>query len=184
MAKKYNDARAVKQTKSSSAAAKEVTVDKKTIKKIGKSPILIVAILFLAIGAAAGFFAAKKLTLFRFDTFTVNGIKAEENDYVEIDVTALKESLLAEGKPNEFSDMNALIQSGGVEVSFFGKSLKDDVKRVIYYREDKSHDITEVEFIDLEKSGIYYEEYTVDHFAFRNSKLIRTIIVTGVENDG
>ena len=73
MAKKYNDARAVKQTKSSSAAAKEVTVDKKTIKKIKKSPILIVAILFLAIGAVAGFFAAKKLTYFRFDTFTVNG---------------------------------------------------------------------------------------------------------------
>ena len=80
--------------------------------------------------------------------------------------------------------MNALIESGGVEVSFFGKSLKSDVKRVLYYREDKSHDIVEVEFIDLEKSGIYYEEYTVDHFAFRNSKLIRTIIVTGVENDG
>ena len=80
--------------------------------------------------------------------------------------------------------MSALIESGGVEVSFFGKSLKDDGKRVIYYREDKSHDISEVEFIDLEKSGIYYEEYTVDHFAFRNSKLIRTMIVTGVENDG
>ena len=62
MAKKYNDARAVKRTKSSPAAAKEVTVDKKTIKKIKKSPILIVAILFLAIGAVAGFFAAKKLT--------------------------------------------------------------------------------------------------------------------------
>ena len=42
MAKKYNDARAVKRTKSSPAAAKEVTIDKKTIKKIGKSPILIV----------------------------------------------------------------------------------------------------------------------------------------------
>ena len=71
MAKKYNDARAVKRTKSSPAAAKEVTIDEKTIKKIGKSPILIVAILFLAIGAVAGFFAAKKLTYFPCDTFTL-----------------------------------------------------------------------------------------------------------------
>lgn len=182
MAKKYNDARAVKQTKSS--AASEVTVDKKTIKKIKKSPILIVAILFLAIGAVAGFFAAKNLTYFRFASFSVNGVKAEENDYVEIDVTELKATLSAAGKPNEFADMNALIKSDGVEISFFGASLKDKVKRVLYYREDKSHDVVAADNIDLEKAGIYYEEYTVDHFAFKNSKLIRTIVVTGVENNG
>ena len=190
MAKKYNDARAVKVEKTT--APKEVTVSKKTVKKIKKSPVLIILIVCLLIGAAGGFFAGKKLSYFRLGGFTVNGVAAEENDYVEIDLTSIKEKLENErtaadnADPVTAEDIKAAltVNDGGAEISFFGKSVGDTVTCVLYYREDKTHDIEKVDEIDYTKAGIYYEEYTSSHFAFSSAKLIRTIIVTGVEQDG
>ncbi len=188
MAKKYNEARAVKAEKTSVAA--DVKVSKKTINKIKKSPVLIILVICLAIGAAGGFFAAKRLCYFRLSEFSVNGVVSEENDYATVDLSEIKEAIRRErgddSSPITTEDIKnkLVVKSGGAECVFLGKSLDKSITRTVYYRVDKSQPYAVTDEIDYFTPGIYYEEYTSSHFAFSKSRLIRTIVVTGVEEDG
>ena len=76
------------------------------------------------------------------------------------------------------------IEDDGFEIKFLGSSVADTVSKKLLYREDLSEDAKEVAEIDFSRAGTYYVEYTSTHFAFKNLKLIRTIFVTGVEENG
>lgn len=183
----YSRARA---TKKSSSVELNTNISKRNQKKavnaIKKSPILIVAVLFLIIGIAGGFFAYKMLSSFEMNTYLVNGVASSEKDYVVVDVSAIKESVLstdAEATMEEiFSSIS--LEDNSVTCKFFGIDISDSVSTKYYYREDISHDTQEVTKIDVTTAGVYYIEYTSSFFAFKNKTLIRTIVITEVENDG
>lgn len=164
-------------------------INKKTKKKILKSPILIVFILLFAVGAALGYFITDKNVDFSPLMMKLNGIQTEENDYAEIDVSIIKDQLQSKKTDNspvtaEEIAAAADFYDAGVSAYFFGTSLADKIIKKVFYREDISHDASETEIIDFMKSGIYYIEYTCDHFAFGNKKIIKTILISGVEIDG
>ncbi len=159
---------------------------KNIVRKVKKSPILIIAILAIIIGAVIGFFGFTVLSPFEMNSFLVNGVESEETDYVIIDLSQIKEELLNSNPDITTDDLYSSIniEDKGVTSKFFGFDVSDTVNVEYYYREDISHDITQVDKIDLTTAGVYYIEYTSTHFAFKNTLLIRTIIVTEVENDG
>lgn len=176
----YGDAGSTTKTTSSKSAAKAV-------KKIKKSPIAVLLIIFLIAGAVVGFVVANQTTYFTFNAYTVDGVASDEADYVVIDLTEKKlefeETLGRALTVQEVAD-SIKIEDGGIEICFLGKFVADTVLSKIYYREDLSHDECEVSEIDLTVAGTYYVEYVSSHFAFKNTKLIRTIFVTGVEENG
>lgn len=182
------DTRAVKKT-----AAVNVDVPsggkntKKQIKKALRYPAAIIVAAFLIIGAAAGYFAATKTTYFALSPYKVDGVASEENDYVCVDLSEKRAELEQVGTPADTAEQIAArlkIEDGGFEIRFLGSSVADTVSARILYREDLSHDATEVDKIDYATAGTYYIEYTSSHFAFKNVKLIRTVFVTGVEENG
>lgn len=185
----YSKARATKSSKEFSAgngsnlSKRQQNKIKKTILK---SPVLVISILFLIVGAVGGFFAFKFLSPFEMKGFKVNGVVSAENDYVIIDMSNLKEQYMLANTDAEMEDFYASIsiEDLGFECKFFGVDMSKTVTKKYCYREDISHETQEVSEIDLETPGVYYIEYTSSHFAFKNKTLIRTIIVTGVENDG
>jgi len=185
--KEYSNARATKKTKTISTTS---TVSKRTQKKaintIKKSPILIVASLCLIIGLAGGFFAYKMLSSFSMNEFKINGVASAENDYIIVDLQEIKNNYLQANPTAIMDDVYASIslEDQSVTCKFFGVDLTSSVTTKYYYRVDISHDIEETTKIDVKTAGVYYVEYTSSFFAFKNSKLVRTIIVTGVENDG
>lgn len=187
MARNYNQSRATKEDKSGELAVKSNSkTRKKTVKKLKKYPVAIAVVLFLVIGAAIGYVFAPQFNSFELGSYTVNG-EVQENDYAEIDLTAIKETLSATS--DDPVDIDEIIKSveikdGGATAKFLGKSVDDTITRTVYYREDGSKPTEKVDGIDLTKAGIYYEEFISSHFAFRSARLIRTIIVTGVEQDG
>ena len=186
MAKSYNKSRATKVEKSSEISASSVKVSKQTIKKLKKYPAVIAVVVFLVIGTIVGYVLAPKFNSFELGTYTVNGIE-QENDYVEIDLTEVKDDL--SNSPSEVVTIDDIINAvtlndGGAKATFLGKSVDSTIIKTYYYREDGTKPYEKVDSLDLSKAGIYYEEFTSSHFAFRSSKLIRTIIVTGVEQDG
>ncbi len=181
----YKNARAKKTT--TKAQPVEITVDKKTQKKIKKSPVAICLIVCLIAGAVLGVFLTQRYAIFEFNDYYVNGVASAEQDYIEIDLSAQKSTLeQASDDPVSLDDIVSAItlSDGGVDVTIFGKDMSDTVTVAMYYREDISHDIVAVDAIDLAVAGIYYIEYTSSHFLFAGTKLIRTIIVMGVEIDG
>jgi len=144
------------------------------------------AVIFLIIGAVGGFFAYKNLSSFSMNYYKVNGVASAENDYVIIDMLEIKENYL---KINPSAEMEEIYNSINLEDSsvickFFGIDKSDSVSVKYLYREDISHDTKEVNKVDVRVPGVYYVEYTSSFFAFKNVTLIRTIIVTEVENDG
>lgn len=164
-----------------------VKINKKTVKKLKKSPVAILVALFLIIGFAAGYFVSQKAVYFTFNDYAVNGVASEEKDYVVIDLSGIKEKLTAESaSPVTYEEIAGavVLSDGGCEISFFGKDLKSTLSTRVLYREDISHDCAVVQKIDLTVPGTYYVEYSSSHFAFKNANLIRTIVVTGVEIDG
>ena len=182
----YSRARATKKTITKSTSNLSNKSTKKAMKAIKKSPILIVAVLFLIVGVAGGFFAFKMLSLFEMNSYFVNGVESAEKDYVIVDVSAIKESFLLNNPDATMDEIYAAInlEDKSVSCKFFGLDIVDTVTTKYYYREDISHNTTEVEKVDIEKPGVYYIEYTSSHFAYKNKILIRTIIITEVENDG
>lgn len=118
--------------------------------------------------------------------YSVNGVASAEVDYIVIDMSAIKESYLLENPNAEMEEVYSSVKlnDGGFVCKFFGIDISDKVTTTYYYREDISHDWSKVNGIDVTTAGVYYIEYKSNHFAFENSTLIRTIIVTGVENDG
>lgn len=176
----YGDVSATTKTTSSKSTAKAV-------KKIKKSPIAVLLITLLIIGAVIGYVAANKTTYFAFNAYEVDGVASDEVDYTVIDLTEKKrvfeESMGRTLTVREVAD-SIEIEDGGIEIRFLGKSVANTVSSKIYYREDLAHDEYEVSEIDLTVAGTYYVEYVSSHFAFKNTKLIRTIFVTGVEENG
>lgn len=191
MAKKdYSKARATK--KKSGSKNLTINIDesdvKNAVKSAKKSPIILVALFALLAGAVGGFFAFNYFCKFEMNNFSVWGEVADEVDYVVLDVSALKEKMLAENSQVTMEQIYSNIEKGivdeGVECKFFGMDAGTSVNVSYSYREDISHDAEKISKIDVSRAGVYYIEYTSSHFAFRNKTLIRTVIVMGVENDG
>ena len=186
--KNYHEARATKDSKERDVNfnfSKSKT--KKYARKIKKSVILTVIAVSMIIGAVIGFFAANSLNKFYMNDFYVAGVKAQEADYIEVDVSKIRESLengTASSITMEQVYNAASLTDEGVTIKFLGINAKNSVTTKYFYREDISHDIQEVSGIDVSVPGVYYIEYTSSHFAFKNTTLIRTVIVTGVEVDG
>lgn len=159
---------------------------KKAVNAVKKSPVLIVVVFALILGAVGGFFGFTYLSPFEMNGYKVNGVSSTEKDYVIVDMLDIKNDYMITHSGASMDDMYASIklEDGGFDCKFFGIDISDTVTTKYYYREDISHDSVETDKIDVETSGVYYIEYTSSHFAFKNKKLIRTIIVTEVENDG
>ena len=191
---KYEQARAVKQSGRRDIDTGSISSSsaRRGYKKLKKSPLLLIIAIFLSLGAVGGFFLAKSSCVFYMNEYKVNGAKSTEIDYIYVDMSAHKNKLVeadkASGHPvgvttgKVYSTM--ILEDGGVTASFLGIDITDSVTVKYYYREDISHDMVQVSAIDIKTAGVYYIEYTSSHFAYKNVKLIRTIIVTEVEVDG
>lgn len=181
-------ARAAKERKS--LETKDINLTKrqknKAVNTVKKSPVLIVIVIALILGLVAGFFAFTLLSPFEMKDYKVNGVVSSEKDYVIVDMLDIKGDYLAIHPDGSMEDIYASIEllDEGYECKFFGVDVSDSVTTKYYYREDISHDQEEVDKIDVTNAGVYYIEYKSSHFAFKNKVLIRTIIVTEVENDG
>lgn len=182
----YSRARATKKSSSVKSATISKRSQKKAINTIKKSPTLIIAVLFLIIGIAGGFFAYNALSAYEMNNFLVNGVVGNEVDYVIIDMSVIKEDVLQTNADATMEDVYSSIslEDKSVTCKFFGIDLTETISTKYYYREDISHNTQEVTKIDVTTAGVYYIEYTSSHFAFKNKTLIRTIVVTEVENDG
>lgn len=187
MATKNSNARAKKQQNTVDFDGELKSSDKKKITKtLKKTTLLIVCLVFLVIGLVGGYFAHSYLSAFEMNVFKVNGVESEEVDYVEVDVSLIKEGLEEEGESVTMEKLYSSItlEDGGVKCTIFGIDLSNTISVKYYYRQDISHDAEVVDKIDLKTSGVYYVEYTSSNFLYKSKTLIRTILVTGVENDG
>ena len=91
----YSRARATKKSSSVNIGSNlNKKQQKKVVSSIKKSPIFGVAVLFLIIGLVSGFFAFKMLSPFSMDEFLINGVKSEQNDYVIVDMSAIKDEYI------------------------------------------------------------------------------------------
>ena len=161
---------------------------KKVFNKVKKSALLIIIAATLVIGIVGGFFLNKYTSKFELLSYKVNGTTSEEIDYVVVDVSEIRENLeAAEGSQNvTMEEIYAAVnlEDGGVNAKFLGVDISDSVTKTYYYREDISHEATEVNKIEVSTPGVYYIVYECSHFAFKKTILIRTIVITGVEIDG
>jgi len=188
MSERYNESRAVKKTREndyefnmSSSKAKRYG------KKITKSVVLIVIAVTLVIGGALGFLASSKLNSFYMNDYLVANVASPEKDYVEVDVSKVREGLENGGATMVTMEQiysATSLEDKGVTIKFLGMDVSKTLTTKYYYREDISHNTQEVNGVDVTVPGVYYIEYTSSHFAFKKTTLIRTIIVTGVEVDG
>ena len=183
----YTKARAVKKSTSQTRNININNKEKNQFKKqVKRQPIIVVILIALIVGALGGYFAYAILSPFELSAYTVNGVASDENDYIIIDMSQIKENILNKN-PDTTDDeifVSVVLNDEGVVCKFFGKDVSDTVKVEYFYREDISHDVATTDKIDVSVAGVYYIKYTSSHFAFKNTTLIRTIIVTGVENDG
>lgn len=191
----YNKSRAVKKQQETKSIDTDVLSkrQKRKIKtKIKNSTILLIVAITLVIGVATGFLLQKFTSSFIMNNFYVNGVVSEEKDYVFIDLTQVKEklentkALNADDTPVTITDVanSVTLEDNGASLKFFGINKNKAIKTKILYREDISHDVVEVSNINLSVPGVYYIEYSTTHFSYKNVKLIRTVVVTGVEIDG
>ena len=119
------------------------------------------AILFLIVGAVAGFFAIKYA--FKDDVFAM---KTYENGKIDITIG---------------EDGDALVYTElGAKCVSFGKDYSDEVV-ITYYREDATHEKVKVDKVDETKAGMYYAVYTSKSARYKSNTLIRNIYVTEVE---
>ena len=140
----------------------------KITKKVKKSPVLLIVLFCLVIGAVAGYFVFNYTSAFEMNSYKVNGEASQEIDYVVIERGSLQ-------KPIALDD-------GGVTCKIFGIDLSKSVSVKYFYREDITRDTEEVENINLDVAGVYYIEYTSSNFLYKKTTLIRTVIVSEVEN--
>lgn len=188
---KYSRARATREETSGSEREYGGYMSKrskrKLFNKIKKSALLIVIAVTLVIGVVGGFLLNKYTSNFEMLWFKVNGVESQENDYVIVDVSQIRENLEStKTTPVTMEDVYEAVnlEDGGVVCKFLGMDVSNSIEKTYYYREDISHDAKEVTGINVEIPGVYYVVYNSDHFAFKKTTLIRTIIVTGVELDG
>ena len=167
----------------------EVKVSKKTKKALKKNPVIILLIVALILGLTTGVILGYAFTKFEFVTPTLNGVAVEEADYVEIEPEKFKQEI-QKTKGDDYvvtgEELKNYIklENESVKITFFGKDVSDTVTKEYYYRQDISHDSVKVDGIDYLQEGTYYVIYTSSHFAFKNAKIIRTVVVKGVEIDG
>ena len=126
---------------------------KKAAKKTHRG-IIAIGIVFLLIGAAAGYCGAMMLS--ENDCFVLNGAK-------EITVPM--------GIPYTYHD-------DGVKIISLGRDLADQVKVTIDLTADANGDY----IVDTSVETTYVITYTVDDIKYGNIKRIRTIKVTGGES--
>ncbi len=161
--------------------------NKKQYNKLKKSPLFAAACVFLIIGVIIGYFLAFNFNKFELSCFKVNNIAAQNNKNVEINLSDIKKELATQlnREPTDAELFyGTTLQDCGVNITFLGTSVANTVTATTYYRTDMTCDVTPTDKIDVSKAGIYYIEYTSSHFAFKNAKLVRTIHITGVENNG
>lgn len=185
--------RATKKSYASGSSGKsnggEVKVGKKTKKAIKRNPVIIILVVALILGLTTGVILGYTFTKFEFVTPTLNGVAVEETDCVEIEPEKFKQEIQNIKGEDYIVTREELVsyiklENESVKITFFGKDVSDTVKKEYYYRQDISHDSEKVDGIDYLQEGTYYIVYTSSHFAFKNAKLIRTVIVKGVELDG
>ena len=161
---------------------------RKIINKIKKSVFLIIISLCLVVGLVGGFFLTKYTSNFSLNNIKINGVQSAEVDYAIVDVSQIRDNLKTTKGVDYVSVQEVYdsinIEDGGVKCTFLGIDIRDSITKTYYYREDISFDAVEVNSIDCSVPGVYYIKYTSSHFAFKKTELVRTIIVTGVENDG
>lgn len=189
--KNYDKARAYKSSSVNKsdidAGSFNTRKTKKYAKKIWKSPLLLIIAITTIVGLVGGFFLTKFTSKFEMNKFYVAGVEVGEVDYVEVDVSAHKEALeqTAGGSVTTEQVYATLgLTDKGVTIKFLGMDISNTLQTRYLYREDITHDVQEVDKIDVSVAGVYYIEYTSSHFAYKKVSLVRTIIVTGVEVDG
>ena len=159
------------------------TEKKKISSKVKKSPLVLIALIFLVVGAVAGYFAFDYLSTFEMNEYKVNGVVSTEADYVVIDFANIKEELEKTDDEVLLDELYAVaLEDGGVTCKIFGIDITNSVSIKYYYREDISKDAKEVKGIDVKVPGVYYIEYSSSNFLYKSNSLIRTIVVTEVEN--
>ena len=189
--KNYDKARAYKSSSANKAEVDAGSINtrktKKHAKKIWKSPLLLIIAITTIVGLVGGFFLTKFTSKFEMNKFYVAGVESSEVDYVEVDVSAHKETLeqsAGSSVTTEQAYATLGLTDKGVTIKFLGMDISKTVKTRYLYREDITHEVQEVNKVDVSVAGVYYIEYTSSHFAYKNVTLVRTIIVTGVEVDG
>lgn len=183
-----NKARATKKT--TEMPTFEAPSGKGKSKKVKKIPFVwIIAIAIFVASAVIGYFVTNANVEFTPLMLKINGVITEENDYAEIDLTAIKEQIQqskTDGTPVTIEEIANSIEfhDAGIAASFFGKSLSDKVSKKFLYRKDITQEPTATDKIDFTVPGVYYIVYTCDHFAMKNKQIIKTIYVSEVELDG
>ncbi len=154
--------------------------------KVKKSPLLIICLIFLVLSAVGGYFAFSYLSAFEMNEYKINGEISAESDYVVVDMSSIKEQLAKTDNEVTIEELYASValEDKGVTCKIFGVDISNSVTVKYFYREDMSHDEIEVSGINISVPGIYYIQYTSSNFLYKNTTLIRTVIVTGVEIDG
>lgn len=116
---------------------------------------MVIVLLCLIAGMVFGYFAAAKTT-----SYAMTG-----EDFITL-------------------SMYDSYEERGATLKVLGKDCSDGVKTTCYYREDISYDSLPCEKVDTAVAGYYYVVYETENFLYKDVKLIRTIEVLRVEDDG
>lgn len=172
-------------TSSSNKKSNKKTTKKveKMVKKTAKknSAAVVIGGLSLLVGLAGGFFGYKVLT--KNDSFEINAY-AYVNQTKNLNNETAKDLYPDLGEETAVLFVNEEYKEAGTTCVSFGKDISQDVKTTYYYREDISHDYSQVESVDTSVSGYYYAVYNIENFKYSKIDLIRNIIVLEVEVDG
>lgn len=186
MASEGRKAKATKKTSDDISFFELKSTKSKRKKKGKKSALFTVYAIILVIAVFVGYFVTSANVKFTPHVMKLNGEACQELDYIEIDLSALREDIIAKNGDSPITAETiaayADFDDGGVSATFFGKELT--VHKTLLYREDLSKEAKTVDKIDYAAPGVYYIEYTCDHFAFIGKNFIKTVYVTGVEIDG
>lgn len=146
----------------------DFNVSKRTKNKIKRSAkksgvVWIVALLFLIVGVAGGFFAHK----FAF-----------ANDTYQMVTYANGEADIYIGADEKYQTYTEL----GVKCIAFGKDYSKECTVKYYYRADMTESQVEVDKVDETKAGMYYAVYTTNASKYKTVTLIRNIMVLREED--
>lgn len=139
--------------------------NQRKIKKVFKKSSIMWVIVgaFFAISLVGSFFVCK--FVFASDTYQMEAYANGEVDvYVGVD------------------EEHKTYEELGVKCISFGKDYSDKFTVKYYYRDDLTEKEVEVSKVDESIPGIYYAVYEAPAKKYSSVKLIRNIIVTGVED--
>ncbi len=160
-ARKKTTSQSKKKTTKLVSAAAGTALAGVAISQAKKAKWWVVGLIFaLLLGGVGGYFGYTYIC--KDDCFTMNSYSTS-TEVIDINIGA--------------DETYKTYEEIGAKCIVFGKDMSDKVKIEYQYREDVSHDAISVQSIDLDKAGIYYAIYTIDHIRFKNVTLIRNIIV-------